>query len=137
MTAYRVDHIGIAVRSIAESLDIYRALGLEVSKREEVATQGVVAAFLPVGDSRLELLEPTSVDSPVGRFLARHGPGLHHVCLAVPDIERALADLQAKGFRLLNPAPVPGAGGKRIAFLHPEAGHGVLLELSQDPSAAG
>ena len=136
MTAYRVDHIGIAVRSIAESLDVYRALGLEVSRREEVASQGVVAAFLPVGESRLELLEPTSVDSPVGKFLARRGPGLHHVCLSVPDLEKALEDLRGRGFRLLNQAPVPGAGGKRIAFLHPEAGHGVLLELSQDPAPA-
>jgi len=136
VTAYKIDHIGIAVRSIAESLDIYRALGLEVSRREEVASQGVVTAFLPVGESRLELLEPTSVDSPVGKFLARRGPGLHHVCLSVPDIEKALEDLRGLGFRLLNEAPVPGAHGKRIAFLHPETGHGVLLELSQDPAAA-
>lgn len=132
MSAYRIDHLGIAVRSIAESLDVYRALGLEVSHREEVPTQGVVTAFLRVGESRLELLEPTSLDSPVGKFLSRRGPGLHHVCLAVPDIEKALEELKAKGFRLLNPVPVPGAGGKRIAFLHPEAGHGVLLELSED-----
>jgi methylmalonyl-CoA epimerase len=136
MTAYRVDHVGIAVRSIAESLDVYRTLGLEVSHREEVPTQGVVAAFLTVGESRLELLEPTSVDSPVGKFLARRGPGLHHICLAVPDIEKALGELVGKGFRLLNRVPVPGAGGKRIAFLHPEAGHGVLLELSEDPAEA-
>jgi methylmalonyl-CoA/ethylmalonyl-CoA epimerase len=132
VSAYRIDHLGIAVRSIAESLDVYRALGLEVSHREEVPTQGVVTAFLRVGESRLELLEPTSLDSPVGKFLSRRGPGLHHVCLAVPDIEKALEELKAKGFRLLNPFPVPGAGGKRIAFLHPEAGHGVLLELSED-----
>jgi methylmalonyl-CoA epimerase len=136
MRPYRIDHIGIAVRSIAESLDVYRALGLEVSHREEVPTQGVVTAFLAVGDSRLELLEPTSVDSPVGKFIARRGPGLHHVCLAVPDIEKALAELAGKGFRLLHRVPVPGAVGKRIAFLHPEAGHGVLLELSEDPAGA-
>jgi methylmalonyl-CoA/ethylmalonyl-CoA epimerase len=136
MKPYRIDHIGIAVRSIAESLDVYRSLGLEVSHREEVPTQGVVTAFLTVGDSRLELLEPTSVDSPVGKFIARRGPGLHHVCLSVPDIEKALAELSGRGFRLLHRVPVPGADGKRIAFLHPEAGHGVLLELSEDPAEA-
>ncbi len=136
MTAYRVDHIGIAVRSIDQALDVYRALGLEVARRERVKSQGVEAAFLPVGESRLELLEPTSEDSPVGKFLSRKGPGLHHICFAVPDIERALEDLARRGFRLVNRAPVEGAQGKRVAFLHPEAGQGVLLELSEDPSQA-
>lgn len=136
MTAYRLDHIGIAVRSIEEALGVYRALGLEVARRERVESQGVVTAFLPVGESRLELLEPTSADSPVGRFLARRGPGLHHVCLSVPDIEAALEELARRGFRLLNRQPVAGADGKRVAFLHPEAGQGVLLELSEDPVPA-
>jgi methylmalonyl-CoA/ethylmalonyl-CoA epimerase len=136
VTAYRIDHIGIAVRSIADALDVYRTLGLEVSHEEEVPSQKVVTAFLRVGESRLELLEPTSADSPVGKFLARRGPGLHHVCLAVPDIDRALADLRSRGFRLLNEIPVPGADGKRVAFLHPDAGQGVLLELSQDADPA-
>jgi methylmalonyl-CoA/ethylmalonyl-CoA epimerase len=136
VSAFRVDHIGIAVRSIAEALDVYRALGLEVAHREELRSQGVATAFLPVGESRLELLEPTSPESPVGRFLAKRGPGLHHVCLAVPDLEAALADLARRGFRLLDRAPVTGAGGRRVAFLHPEAGHGVLLELSEDPRPA-
>jgi methylmalonyl-CoA/ethylmalonyl-CoA epimerase len=136
MTAYRVDHIGIAVRSIDEALGIYRALGLEVEHREEVAFQGVATAFLPVGESRLELLEPTADDSPVARFLAKRGPGLHHICLSVPDLQKALDDLARRGFRLLDRAPVPGAGGKRVAFLHPEAGHGVLIELSEQPEKA-
>lgn len=136
MSAFRVDHIGIAVRSIAEGLDVYRALGLEVAHREELPDQGVVTAFLPVGDARLELLEPTAPDSPVGRFLAKRGPGLHHICLAVPDLERALEDLSRRGFRLIHRSPVPGADGRRVAFLHPEAGHGVLLELSEDPRPA-
>ncbi|MGH9366775.1 MAG: methylmalonyl-CoA epimerase [Thermoanaerobaculia bacterium] len=134
MTAYRIDHIGIAVRSIDEVLGVYRALGLEVAHREKVAAQGVVAAFLPVGESRLELLEPTSEDSPVGRFLGKRGPGLHHICLAVPDLEAALEELSRRGFRLVNRAPAPGAGGRRVAFLHPEAGQGTLLELSEDPA---
>ena len=133
MTVGRVDHIGIAVRSIDEALGVYRALGLEVAHREVVEIQGVATAFLPVGESRLELLEATSPDSPVGRFLARRGPGLHHICLSVYDIEAALEELARQGFRLLDRAPVAGAGGKRVAFLHPEAGQGVLLELSEDP----
>jgi len=136
MTAFRVDHIGVAVRSIDQALDVYRALGLEVAHRERVESQGVETAFLPVGESRLELLEPTSADSAVGRFLARRGPGLHHICLAVPDVAAALAQLSRKGFRLIDSAPVPGAMGRRVAFLHPEAAHGVLLELSEDPGSA-
>ena len=132
MTAYRLDHIGIAVRSIAEALPIYEALGLRVAHREAVPTQGAATAFLPVGETRLELLEPTSAESPVGKFLARRGPGLHHLCLAVPDLAGALRDLSARGFRLLHETPIPGAGGRRVAFLHPEAGHGVLLELTED-----
>lgn len=136
MSAYRVDHIGIAVRSIEEALGVYRALGLEVARREVIESQGVATAFLPVGESRLELLEPTSPDTPVGRFLARRGPGLHHICLSVPDIETALGDLARRGFRPLHREPVRGAEGKRVAFLHPEAGHGVLLELSEDAGQA-
>ena len=131
MSAYRIDHIAIAVASIDEALGIYRALGLSESAREEVPSQKVVAAFLPVGESRIELLEPTSGDSPVARFLAKRGEGIHHVCFAVEDIEAALADLSRKGFRLIHTSPVPGADGKRVAFLHPEAGRGVLIELSE------
>jgi len=84
-----------------------------------------------VGESAIELLEPSSPDSPVGRFLQKRGPGIHHVCFAVDDLPGALRELQRKGFRLIHPEPVPGAGGKRVAFLHPEAGAGVLIELSQ------
>ena len=130
-SAYRLDHVGIAVASIEESLGIYRALGLAESGRERVEGQGVVTAFLPLGETRLELLEPTDADSPVAKFLAKRGPGVHHLCFAVPDLERALADLKGRGFRLVNESPVPGAGGRRVAFLHPSAGHGVLIELSE------
>ena len=131
MTTRRIDHIAVAVSSIEEVLPVYRALGLEVAHREEVPGQKVATAFLPVGDSRIELLEPTDADSPVGKFLARRGPGLHHICFAVDDLERVLAELQARGFRLLNSSPVPGADGRKVAFLHPESGRGVLIELSE------
>jgi methylmalonyl-CoA/ethylmalonyl-CoA epimerase len=131
MTAYKLDHIGIAVVSIDDALGVYRALGLEEACREEVPSQKVRTAFLPVGESRIELLEPTAEDSPVAKFLAKRGGGVHHVCFAVDDIGEALSDLERRGFRLLNAQPVAGADGKRVAFLHPDAGHGVLIELSQ------
>ena len=129
--AYRLDHVGIAVASIEESLDVYRALGLAESGREMVGAQGVLTAFLPLGETRLELLEPTDAESPVAKFLAKRGPGVHHLCFAVADLERSLADLKARGFRLVNEIPVRGAEGRRVAFLHPSAGHGVLIELSE------
>jgi methylmalonyl-CoA/ethylmalonyl-CoA epimerase len=135
MSAYRIDHIAIAVASIDEALGIYRALGLSESAREEVPSQKVLAAFLPVGESRIELLEPTSEDSPVVKFLKKRGPGLHHVCFAVEDLEAALSDLEARGYRLINRSPVAGAGEKRVAFLHPQAGAGVLIELCEAPRA--
>ncbi len=131
MSAYRIDHLGVAVPSIDAALAVYRALGIVEEKREEVAGQKVVAAFLPVGESRIELLEPTSPDSPIAKFLAKRGGGIHHVCFAVADLDAALADLAAKGFRLIHREAVPGADGKRVAFLHPEAGNGVLIELSE------
>jgi methylmalonyl-CoA/ethylmalonyl-CoA epimerase len=132
--AWRLDHVGIAVTSIEEARAIYDALGLVESGRETVASQGVRTAFLPVGETRLELLEPTGPDSPVAKFLEKRGPGVHHLCFAVADIEAALAELAGRGFRLVHRAPVPGASGKRVAFLHPSAGHGVLIELSEETS---
>ncbi len=131
MSVYKIDHLGIAVASIDGAMDVYRALGLSEARREHMPSQQVTAAFLPVGESRIELLEPTSPESPVGKFLARRGEGLHHVCFAVENLEAALVDLGAKGFRLIHASPVAGAEGKRVAFLHPEAGHGVLIELSE------
>ena len=131
MTAYKLDHVGVAVSSIDSALGIYRALGLAEAKREVVAGQKVTVAFLPVGESRIELLEPTSADSPVAKFLEKRGGGVHHICFAVEDLEGALADLSRRGFRLIHANPVPGADGKRVAFLHPEAGDGVLIELSE------
>jgi methylmalonyl-CoA/ethylmalonyl-CoA epimerase len=131
VSAYKIDHLGVAVASIDEALAVYGALGIVESRRENVPSQKVVVAFLPVGDSRVELLEPTAPDSPIAKFLERRGGGLHHVCFAVPDLDAALADLSARGFRLIHREGVPGAEGKRVAFLHPEAGGGVLIELSE------
>jgi len=91
-----------------------------------------VPSVVPAGESSIELLEPTSDDSPVARFLVKRGPGVHHICFAVRDIETAVRDLSAKGFRLIHAQPVAGANGKKVVFLHPEAGRGVLIELSQE-----
>ena len=136
MNAYKIDHIGVAVTSIDDALGIYRALGLEEKHREEVPSQKVLTAFLPAGESRIELLQPTAEDSPVARFLARRGQGIHHICFGVRDIEASVAELQRRGFRLINSRPAPGADGKKVVFLHPDSGNGVLIELSQDAGAA-
>ncbi|HEV7919565.1 MAG TPA: methylmalonyl-CoA epimerase [Thermoanaerobaculia bacterium] len=125
-----LDHIGIAVRSI-EAAKIYEALGLTIDHVETVETQGVKTAFLSVGDSNLELLEPTGPGSSVAKFIEKRGEGIHHICLRVDNLEEQLERLQAQGFRLINEAPVPGAHGCRVAFLHPAAGNGVLIELSE------
>src|SRR5688572_25976904 len=125
-----LDHIGVAVRSI-ESAAIYKALGLTIDHVETVETQRVKTAFLSVGDSNLELLEPTDDTSPIAKFIEKRGEGIHHICLRVDDIEAHLERLKAEGYRLINEAPVPGAHGCRVAFLHPSAGNGVLIELSE------
>jgi methylmalonyl-CoA/ethylmalonyl-CoA epimerase len=125
-----LDHIGIAVRSI-EAAAIYQALGLTVDHIETVPTQRVKTAFLSVGDSNLELLEPTDGESTIAKFIEKRGEGIHHICFRVDDIDAHLARLREQGFRLINEAPVPGAHGCRVAFLHPAAGNGVLIELSE------
>lgn len=126
-----VDHIGIAVESIEEGLGFYRALGLEPGGQEVVAEQGVRVAFLQVGESRLELLEPTGPSSPIAKHLEKRGPGLHHICLRVPDVRAAMASLRAGGYRVLSEEPQPGAHGALVCFVHPKSTGGVLLELSQ------
>ncbi len=128
----KIHHIGLAVKSIDEALKGYLALGLHVEGSEVVAEQGVKVAFLPVGETHLELLEPTGESSPVARFLASRGEGMHHICLAVSDIEAALAELKRQGLRLIDDKPRIGAGGARIAFVHPSGMHGVLIELHED-----
>ncbi|PYQ31597.1 MAG: methylmalonyl-CoA epimerase [Acidobacteria bacterium] len=125
-----LDHIGIAVKSL-DSAKIYEALGLTIDHVEVVETQGVKTAFLSIGDSNLELLEPTGPDSPVAKFIEKRGEGIHHICFRVDDIDVHLAQLKEKGFRLINETAVPGAHGCRVAFLHPAAGNGVLIELSE------
>lgn len=126
----KLDHIGIAVRSL-DAAKIYETLGLSIEHVETVESQGVKTAFLSVGDSHLELLEPTGPDSTVAKFIEKRGEGIHHICLRVENIEEHLARLKAAGYRLINEAPVPGAHGCRVAFLHPAAGNGVLIELSE------
>ena len=126
----KIDHLGIAVRSISDSLAFYReVLGLELSGTETVEDQGVNVALLPVGESRIELLEPFSEDTPVGRFIARRGEGLHHVCYEVDDLASKIDDLVSRGVRLLDGYPRRGAEGKLVAFLHPASANGVLVEL--------
>ena len=127
-----LDHIGIAVGDLAQALAFYRdALGLEVEPPEEVPSQRVRAHFVPVGEATLELLEPTSADSPIATFIEKRGPGVHHVTLRVDDIREALARLRARGVRLIDEAPREGAEGALIAFVHPASTHGVLVELKQ------
>jgi len=126
----KIDHLGIAVRSISDSLGFYRdALGLELQGTETVEDQGVNVALLPVGESRIELLEPVSEETPVGRFIARRGEGLHHICYEVEDLGARIAELKDRGVRFLDGYPRRGAEGKLVAFLHPTSAHGVLVEL--------
>ena len=131
-----VDHLGIAVRSIAESRVFYEALGLAVEAIEEVPGDQVRVAMIPCGAMRLELLEPTSPESPIARFLERRGPGLHHLCLATDDLGADDARLREAGYQLLRPEPSRGAGGCWIQFVHPKSTGGVLVELSQPAADA-
>jgi methylmalonyl-CoA/ethylmalonyl-CoA epimerase len=126
-----LDHIGIAVESLADGRRFYEALGLEVGGEEVVAEQEVQVAFLDVGDSRLELLEPTSASSPIAKHLEKRGAGLHHICLRVADIRRAMNDLRTAGYVLLSEEPQQGAHGCQVCFVHPRSAGGVLVELSQ------
>ena len=126
-----IDHLGIAVTSLEQSIAFYQSLGLAVAHRETVVTEKVDVAMLPAGDSRIELLQPTAPDSPIARFLEKRGPGLHHIALRVPDLDAAISRLQAGGARLLN-QPRTGAGGHTYVFVHPASTGGVLLELIQE-----
>lgn len=125
-----LDHVAIAVHSIADALPRFELLtGAEGSRPERVESQGVAVSFLEAGDASLELIEPLSADSPVARFLKRRGPGLHHIAYKVPDLEAALRRLAAAGVRLIDEHPRIGAHGRKIAFLHPTSMGGVLVEL--------
>ena len=127
----RIDHVGIAVPSIAEARKTYEALGLSVTEIEEVPHEGVRVALIPCGESRIELLEPMGEDSPIAKFMAKRGPGVHHLCLASDDVRGDDARLRAAGFQVLRPEPTRGAGGCWVQFVHPKSTGGVLLELSQ------
>src|SRR5437762_13763667 len=125
-----IQHSRIATNAIEHAASIYRdALGVHVTETEEVPGQKVRVAILPIGESRIELLEATSADSPISKFLAKRGPGIHHIALRVDDIRTTLADLKSKGARLIDQAPRTGAGGCLVAFIHPSSTGGVLLEL--------
>lgn len=132
-----VDHIGIAVPSIEEGRKLYEAMGLSVSAIEEVPQEGVRVALIPVGETRIELLEPTRPDSPIAKFLEKRGPGIHHLCLASDELRADDAVLRAAGVALLRPEPTRGAGGCWVQFVHPKSAGGVLLELSQPGEGGG
>lgn len=128
----RVDHIGIAVSNLEEAKKLYtQVLGLTATGEEVVEQQKVKTCFIPCGDSEIELLESTSPDGPIAKFIEKRGEGIQHIALRVDNIENALADLKAQGVRLIDEKPRYGAGGASIAFVHPKATGGVLLELSQ------
>ena len=128
----KIDHIGIAVKSLAEAIRVYEdAIGLKVSGYDQVDDQGVRVAMLSIGESRIELLEPTGPDSPIEKFMTKRGEGLHHIALRVDNIEQTLDRLKASGVRLIDSIPRPGAHNTRTAFIHPSSTHGVLLELVQ------
>lgn len=128
----KIDHLGIAVPNLKDAVAFYtQLLGHGPGHEEEVADQKVRAAFFSVGESHFELLEPTAPDSPISKFLAKRGGGIHHICVEVDDIDACLAAYKADGVLLIDPEPRIGAHGKRIAFVHPKSTGGVLLELSQ------
>lgn len=128
----RVDHIGIAVKDLAQAKKFYtETLGIEATGEEVVEQQKVKVCFIPCGDSELELLESTSPDGPIAKYIEKNGEGIQHVAIRVDNIENALADLKEKGVRLIDETPRYGAGGASIAFVHPKATGGILLELSQ------
>jgi len=130
----KIDHIGIVVQSIEEALKVYQSgLGLQLKEVQEVPDQKVEVAFLPLGESNLELVRPTSEDTGIAKFLEQRGEGIHHICIQVKDIEEALARLKEQGIQLIDEAPRRGAHGQ-VAFVHPRGAHGVLIELVQfDP----
>lgn len=125
----RIDHVGVAVESLEASIPFYEKLGLKVSHREEVAAQKVKVAFLQAGEASIELLEPTSPDGAIGKFLKSRGPGLHHVAFHVEGIDAQMERLRGAGLPPLEPAARPGARGHRVCFLHPKLAAGVLVEL--------
>jgi methylmalonyl-CoA epimerase len=126
----KIDHLGIAVHSIAEARHFYETvLGLTCEKEEEVASQKVRTAFFALGETHIELLEPTADDSPIAKFLSTRGEGLHHVAYRSTDVDEQLKQAKDNGCRLIHETPITGAGNKQVAFLHPKSSHGVLTEF--------
>lgn len=134
----KINHIGLAVESINEALGFYSGgMGMEVSGQEDVTSDAVNAAFLPLGESRLELLEPVGESGPLQKFLANRGPGIHHICLEVEDLPGILARLRERGVQLIDEEPRRGAHGSLVAFVHPKSANGVLIELVESSSLRG
>ncbi|KXG73977.1 methylmalonyl-CoA epimerase [Thermotalea metallivorans] len=132
MKVLKVDHIGIAVKNLDETLKFYQEmLGLELHGTEVVEEQKVKVAFLPVGDTEVELLESTDPEGPIAKFIEKKGEGIQHIAFRVPNIEEAIAELMAKGVKMIDEKPRYGAGGAKIAFCHPKSTNGVLVELSE------
>ena len=127
----KIDHVGIAVKNLDEAIKLWEKLGLKVAEVEEVPDQKVRVAVFKVGESRIELLEGTGEDSPISKFIAKRGEGIHHIALGVENIEEHLEKLKEQGFRLIDEKPRTGAGGAKIAFVHPKSVNGVLLELCE------
>ena len=133
----RIDHIALIVDDMEKTLSFWRdALGMELSHVEDVAADKSRVAFLSVGGSEIELVEPTTIDSGLGRYLDKRGPGMHHVCLEVDNIDGMLEQLKGKGVQLINEKPALGSGGKKYAFVHPKSANGVLVELYELPASA-
>ena len=133
----KIQHLGVAVNSIDDALNFWRdGLGLELKEIEVVEDQGVRVAMLPIGESRIELLEATGDETPVGRFIAKRGAGMHHLCVEVADIRARLAELKSRDVRLIDDEPRRGAGGALVAFIHPASTGGVLIELTQKGSGS-
>ena len=132
MKILKIDHLGVAIDRIADGQKFWAdALGIACEGSETVAEQGVTTAFFPVGESEVELLEPTSSESPIAKFLGKKGPGIHHIAFRVENIESALAELKQKGLALIDEVPRLGAGGAKIAFIHPRSTNGILIELCE------
>ncbi len=132
MKLLRISHVGIAVKALDDACSLYvEDFGLPLQGQEEIEEQHVTMAMHPIGESRIELLEATDPLSPIAKFLEKRGEGIHHLCFEVEDIEGALRELKARGIRLIDETPRSGAGGCKIAFIHPSSTHGVLIELNE------
>jgi len=128
----KINHVGIAVPNLDEAIETYNKLGFTILGREIVASQKVEVAMIQIGESHIELLQPTAEDSPIAKFLEKKGPGIHHLAVSVDDIDKALQEYEQKGIRMIDTVPRDGAHGTKIAFVHPKSTNGVLLELCME-----